>query len=145
MDQIGGEPAIGKRRAVGAPENDRACLAQIVDHRTVGLGDDIALQLEAIGGGKTDLVYIDLHRHRHAGQCADIFTARDRCVDGGSLRQHVLGTVVDHGIDFRVDRVEPSQPCRGGLPGRYLLRPYQRSQVRSRQTPEIFHGQLRLI
>ena len=36
MDQIGGEPAIGKRRAIGAPEDHRAGLAQIVDHRTVG-------------------------------------------------------------------------------------------------------------
>ena len=35
VDQIGGEPAIGKRRAVGAPEDHRAGLAQIVDHGTV--------------------------------------------------------------------------------------------------------------
>ena len=70
MDQIGGEPAIGKCRAVGPSENHRAGLAQIVDHRTVGLGDHVTLQLEAIGGGKALLVDIDLDRDRHPGQGA---------------------------------------------------------------------------
>ena len=44
MDEVGGEPAIGKGRAVGAAEDHRAGFAQIVDHRTVALCDCFALQ-----------------------------------------------------------------------------------------------------
>ena len=68
MHEIGGEPAIGKRRAIGAAEDDGAGLAQIVDHRAVGFGDDVALQLQPVGGGKALLVDIDLYRNRHARQ-----------------------------------------------------------------------------
>ena len=139
MHEIGGEPAIGKRRAVGAAENDGAGLAQIVDHRAVGLRDDIALQLEAVGGGKAFLVDIDLHRDGHAGQRPGILAARDRRIDGGGLRQHLGRLVVDHGVDLRVDRIEPRQRRGCRLLRRDLLRPDQGGQIRGRQTPEILH------
>ena len=42
----------------------------------------------------------------------DVFPARDRRIDGGGLRQHIVGPVVDHGVDLGIDRVEPGQ--RGG-------------------------------
>ncbi len=39
VDEVGGEPAIGHRRTIGAAEQHRAGLAQIGDHRIVDLGD----------------------------------------------------------------------------------------------------------
>ena len=144
MDQIGGEPAIGKCRAIGAAENDGARLAQIVDHRAVALRDDIALQLEAVGGGKAFLVDIDLHRNRHARERPGVLAAPDRGVDGGRLRQHLGRLVVDDGVDLGIDRIQPRQRGRCRLLRRDFFRPYQRSQVRSRQTPEILHVKLRL-
>src|ERR1700730_10680057 len=64
MDQIGGEPAIRKRRAIGASEDHGAGLAQIVDHGAVAACDDVALQLQAVGGGKHVLVDVYLDGHR---------------------------------------------------------------------------------
>ena len=81
MDQIGGEPAVRKRRTVGASENDGARLAQIIDHWAVGGGNDIALKLEAVGGGEALLIDIDLDSNGHAAERADVFVARDRRVD----------------------------------------------------------------
>ncbi len=101
MDQIGGEPAVGKRRTVGAPENDGARLAQIIDHGAVGGGNDIALKLEAVGGGETFLIDIDLDGNGHAGERADVFVPRDRRIDGRGLCQHIFGTMVDDGVDRR--------------------------------------------
>jgi hypothetical protein len=109
MDEIGGEPAIRERRTIGAPQNDDAGFAQIVDHRVVALGDGIALQLEPVGGGKARLVDIDLHRDRHAAERSGVFAAPDGGIDGGSLRQDVLRPVVDHGVDFGVYLVQPRQ------------------------------------
>ena len=139
MNEVGGEPAIGKRRAVGAPENHGAGLAQIVDHRAVGLRDGIALQLEAVGGGKAFLIDIDLDGNRHPRQRAHIIAARDRGIDGGGLRQHVRRPMVDHGVDFGIDRVEPGQRRGRRLRRRDFLRSYQGSDIGSRQTPEILH------
>ena len=99
MDQIGGEPAVRKRRAIGAPENHGAGLAQIVDHGAVGACDDIALQLQAVGGGEPFLIDIDLDGQRHARQRTDIFVARDRRIDGPGLRQYIGGPMLNHGVD----------------------------------------------
>ncbi|MEH2602147.1 hypothetical protein V1277_001524 [Bradyrhizobium sp. AZCC 1588] len=135
MDEVGGEPAIGERRAIGAPENDRAGFTQIVDHRAVALGDRVALQLQPVGGGKTLLVDIDLYRNRHAAQQTGILAARDRGIDGGSLRKNVLGPVVDDSVDFGIDRVEPRQSRGRRLFRRDFFRPDQRGHFRSRQAP----------
>ena len=135
MDEVGGEPAIGEGRAIGAPQNHGAGFAQIVDHRVVALGDGVALQLQPVGGGKAFLVDIDLHRDRHAAERTGVFAARDGGIDGGSLRQHVLRPVVDHGVDFGVDRVQPRQRRGRRLLGRDFLRPDQRGHFRGRQTP----------
>ena len=86
MDQVGGEPAIRKRRTVGAAENDRARLAQIVDHRTVGCCDHVALQFKAVGGGKPFLIDIDLDGDRHARQRTQVLVRCDRRIDGAGLR-----------------------------------------------------------
>jgi len=144
MDQIGGEPAIGKRRAVGAAEDHRAGLAQIVDHGTVGLRDHVALQFQAVGGGKTLLVDVDLDGDRHARQRAGIFATRDRRVDAACLRQYIFRPVVDDRVDFRVDRVQPGQRGRGRVHRRNRFRPDQGGEFFRRQTPEILHCQLRL-
>ena len=55
------------------------------------LRDGVALQLQPVGGGKALLVDIDLHGDRHARERADVFAPRDRGIDGGRLRQHVVG------------------------------------------------------
>ena len=75
MDEIGGEPAIGECRAVGATQNDGAGFPQIVDHGIIALRDGVALQLEPVGGGKAFLVDIDLHRDRHAAEGTCVFAA----------------------------------------------------------------------
>jgi hypothetical protein len=53
--------------------------------------------------------------------------------------------VVDHRIDGRIDRVEPRQRRRRDLLGRDFFGLYRRGDIRSRQTPEIFHELLRVI
>ena len=63
--------------------------------------DDVALQLEAVGGGKAFLIDIDLDGDRHARQRTDVFAARDRRIDGRGLRQHIVRPMVDHGVDRR--------------------------------------------
>ncbi len=118
MNQVGGEPAIGKRRAVGAAENDGAGFAQIVDHRAVALGDRLAQQLQPVGGGKSFLIDIGLYRDRHARERANILAARDCRVDGRGLLEHFVRPVVHHGVDFRVHGIESRQRrCRGLLRG----------------------------
>jgi hypothetical protein len=106
VHQIGGEPAKRKCRRVGAAENHGASLAQIVHHRIVAARDHVALQFDAVGGGKTRLVDIDLDGNRHAGKRAQVFLAGDRRIDGVGLRQHILRTMVDHGVDRRVHGIE---------------------------------------
>ena len=96
---VAGEPAQRKRRRVGATEHHRAGAQQVVDDRVVGLGDHVLLQRHAIGGGIAGLVHIDLHRDRHAGQRAGVFAARQPLVQGGGLRQRILGSMIDHGVD----------------------------------------------
>ena len=144
MNEIGGEPAIGECRAVGAPQNNGAGFAQIVDHRVVAFRDGVALQLQPVGGGKAFLVDIDLHRNGHAAERSGVFAAPDGGIDGGSLRQDVLRPVVDHGIDFGVDRVQPRQRRGRRLLRRDFLRPDQRSHFRGRQAPEILHVKLHI-
>ena len=145
MQQIGGEPAIGKRRAVGAPDDHGASLAQIVDDRAVAARNHVALQSKTVGGRKPLLIDIGLHGDRHAGQRTHFLVARDRRINSVSLGHHVLCAMVDHGIDGGVDGVEPGQ-CRGRrLLRRNFFRCYQRSDFSGRQAPEIVHGKLRLI
>ncbi len=121
MHEVGGEPAIGERRAVGAPENDGAGLAQIVDHRAVAARDDIALQFKAVGRGEAFLIDIDFDGDRHAGQRTDRLACSDRGIDGGGLGQHIVGAMVDDGVDGRVDRVQPRQRRRRHLFRRNLF------------------------
>jgi hypothetical protein len=121
MDQVGGEPAVRKRRAVGAAENDRTRLAQIVDHRAVGCRDDVALQFQAVGAGKPFLIDVDLDRDRHARQRTQVFVATDRRIDGTGLRQHICRPVVGDGVDRRVDCIQPGQRRRGRLLRRNLF------------------------
>ena len=99
MDQVGGEPAVGKRRAVGAAQNHRAGLAQIVDHGAVGRCDDVALKFQAVGSGKPLLIDIDLDGDRHARQRAQVLLRCDRRIDGAGLRQHICRPVIDDGIN----------------------------------------------
>ena len=106
---VAGEPAQRKRRRVGATEHHRAGAQQVVDDRVVGLGDHVLLQRHAIGGGIAGLVHIDLHRDRHAGQRAGVFAARQPLVQGGGLRQRILGSMIDHGVDAGIDGIEPRQ------------------------------------
>ncbi len=51
------------------------------------------------------VVHIDLHRDRPRARADRDLRHADGDIDGGSLRQHVLGPVVDHGVDLGVDRV----------------------------------------
>ncbi|GCC49206.1 hypothetical protein chiPu_0033336, partial [Chiloscyllium punctatum] len=67
-----GEPAVRERRCVGAADDDGAGLAEIRDHRAVLGGDDVAERCDAIGGGVTALIDIDLDRDRHAMQHAEL-------------------------------------------------------------------------
>ena len=145
MNEIGGEPAIGKSRAIGAAEDHRARFAQVIDHRRILARDVVALQIEAIGIGITRLIDIDLHRYRYAGQRPERLVARDRSVDFSRLRQHILGPVIDHRVEGRVDRVEPRQRRFRHLPGRDFFEFDCRRNIGRRQAPEIFHQPLRLI
>ena len=70
VHEVGGEPAIGKGRAIGAAENDGAGFAKVIDHGAVALRNHLALDFQPVGGGKAFLVDIDLHRDRHAGKNA---------------------------------------------------------------------------
>ena len=93
---------------------------------------------------KPCLVDIGLHGDRHARKRTQVLVARDRGIDGSGLRQHVVGAVIDHGIDGGIDRVEPGQRGRGRLFRRNLFRPDQGSEFGGRQTPEVLHGKLRI-
>jgi hypothetical protein len=104
--------------------------------------DRVALQRQAIGGGKAFLVDIDLHRDRHAREYTGILTPRDRGVDGRRLLHHIVGLVIDHGVDLGIDGIEPRQRGSGGLFGRYLLRFDEGYEVGGRQAPEVGHKQL---
>ncbi|BBC02081.1 hypothetical protein BE61_75430 [Bradyrhizobium elkanii USDA 61] len=72
MQIVVGEPAVREGRRVGAPDNDGARLAKIRDHRAVLGGDHVAKGNDAVGGGAAALVDIDLDRHRHAVQDAEL-------------------------------------------------------------------------
>jgi hypothetical protein len=120
-------------------QDHRAGLAQIVDHRRVGCGNRVALQLDAVGGSETFLVDVDLDGDRHAGQRAHIFVARDRCIDRRRLRQHFLRAMVDHGIDCGVHGIETRKRGQSCLLGRYFLGADQGGEFSGRQTPEVGH------
>jgi hypothetical protein len=101
------------------------------------------LNLQPVSGGKSLLVNIDLHRHGHAGQHAWILAPSDLRIDYSCFREHLGRPVIDHGIELRIDRVEPRQRCRRRFLGRHLFGFDQASQIRGRQTPEVLHYQLR--
>ena len=53
------------------------------------------------------------------------------------LRQHVLRAAVDHGVDRRVDRLEPRQRVGGQLARAHLARCNEASGLGCRQSPEL--------
>ena len=145
VHEVGGEPAVGKRRAIGAREDDGAGFAQIVDDGAVVLCDRTLLELQPVCGGKAGLVDIDLHGDGYAGQYAGILAAGDPGIDRGRLSQHLGRLVIDHRVDLRIDGIEPGQRGGRGLLRRNLLRFDQPGQIRGRQTPEILHYPLRFF
>ena len=138
---VAGEPAQRKRRRVGATEHHRAGAQQIVDDRVVGLGDHVLLQRHAIGGGIAGLVHVDLHRDRHAGQRAGVFAARQPLVQGGGLRQRILGSMIDHGVDAGIDGIEPRQRF-ARLHGGHFTFADQAGKLSGGQTPKFGHARL---
>ena len=143
MDQIGREPAVGKSRTIGAAEDDGPGLAQVVDHGAVAARDHVALDLQTVGGGKTVLVDIDLHRNGNASKAPGILSPRDRRIHLVRLLEHVFRAMVDDGVEHGVDGIQPRQPGSGRLPGGNLSGPDERGEVSGRQAPEILHGLLR--
>ena len=139
---VAGEPAQRKRRRVGATEHHRAGAQQVVDDRVVGLGDHVLLQRHAIGGGIAGLVHIDLHRDRHAGQRAGVFAARQPLVQGGGLRQRILGSMIDHGVDAGIDGIEPRQRALRALHGGHFTFADQAGKLSGGQTPKFGHARL---
>ncbi|MGY3456822.1 hypothetical protein ACVWW5_002272 [Bradyrhizobium sp. LM3.4] len=121
MDQIGGEPAIGEGRAIGPPKENGARFAEIGDHRVVLARDQVALEFQAVGGGKALLVDIGLDGDGHAGQHAGVFPPGNGGIDGISLPEHVLRPMIDHGIEDGVDGIEPGEAGLGGFPGGNLF------------------------
>ncbi|MGY4356882.1 hypothetical protein ACVW0J_003375 [Bradyrhizobium sp. i1.7.7] len=144
MDQIGGEPAIGEGRAIGAAKQDGARFAEIGDHRIVLARDQVALEFQAVGGGKAFLVDIGLDGDGHAGEHTGIVSPGDGGIDGISLLEHVLRPVVDHRVELGIDGVQAGQTGLGRLPGGDLFGFDEGSEVGGRQAPEILHGLLRL-
>jgi len=106
----------------------------------VVLKDQWAAAMKALGKPmtamtKTVMTEVTLPLDQRDFVLTRVFAAPDGGIDGGSLRQHVLRPVVDDGVDFGVDRVQPRQRRGRRLLRRDFLRPDQRSDFRSRQAP----------
>ncbi|CFM25911.1 Uncharacterised protein [Bordetella pertussis] len=139
MQQIGREPAQRERWRIGAPQDDRTGAPQVVHHRTVGLGNHVFLQRDAVAGRKARLVDIDLDRHRHSRQGPGIIAARKRRIDLIGLGQHLVGTPVHHGIQARIDLIQPPQGRLGRGARRHLAGADRLRQIACRHAPELTH------
>lgn len=145
MNEIGGEPAVGEGRAIGAAEQNGARFPEIGDHRIVLARDDIALELQAVGGGKAFLVDIGLDGDGHAGEHAGVLPASDGGIDGISLPEDVVRPVVDHRVELGIDGIQAREAGLCSLLGGDPPGFDEGNEVGSRQAPEILHGLLRVI
>ncbi len=135
-----GEPAIGEGRRIGAADDGRAAFQEVVDQRAVRLRDKVALQAQSVGGGETCLVGQNLDRNRHACERAHVVAARHGRVHRIGLRERIVRTVIDHGVDERIDPLQPrKRRCHRFACGN-LPRPHQRGNLGGRQTPDVIHG-----
>ncbi|MNV26827.1 hypothetical protein D3C71_1179530 [compost metagenome] len=117
MQRIAGKPAQGKRRGVGAAQNNGTGPQEVVDHRAVRCRDQVFLQLDPVGGGVARLIDVDLDRDGYAGQDAGIFAARKLRVHGGSPSHDLVRTMVHDRIQRGIHGVEPLQRALRGLDG----------------------------
>jgi hypothetical protein len=100
---IAGEPVQAEGRRVGAPDDDRAGLAEIGDHRAVFRSDEVFLDRQSVGGRISRLVDIFLDRHRHPCERARVLAIRNPRIEcpGGIAR--LVRHFGDHGVDRRID------------------------------------------
>ena len=121
MQRIACEPAKRKGRRVGPPDNHRASLAQISDHRIILLRNQILLQPEPIGGGIALLIHIYLDGDGHAGERPGILSTRDHGINARGIRERLRWPMIHHGIDLRIHRIKPRQRILRGFGGRDLF------------------------
>ena len=136
VQPVVGEPAVAEGRRVGAPDDDRAGLEQVVDHRAVAGGDPFFLQVHAVAGREAYLVDVYLDGNRHARERSGIIAARQRRIDSARTGQNLVGSMVDDRVDRRVDGIQPRQRRLRGLDRRELALTHERGDAGRRQAPD---------
>jgi hypothetical protein len=97
------------------------------------------LQPCAVGGGKSRLIGIDLHRYGNAGQDARVLAPGHHLIDPVSLLQYEIRAMGDDRIDLRIDGIEPLKRSLGSLTGGDLARAHELGQFGRGKTPEFGH------
>ncbi len=100
---VGGKPAIGKGRCVGAANHNRALAAHVAQKRAVLGCDQIGGQRRAIGGGVARLIGDDLDRDRDARQGTDRVPGLDAGIKQLCLLHGVICAILNDGVDGRID------------------------------------------
>ena len=100
--RVVGEPAVAELRRVRATDDDRAGLAQVGDHRRVGLRDQVLVGDQPVRRRLSGLVDVLLDRHRHAVQRAEAHAAGDDRVGAFRGFEGVLRQIDRDRVDARV-------------------------------------------
>ena len=113
MERITGKPAHREGRCIGPSHDDRAGVAQVSHHGAVLLRHQVLLDADTVGVGKTLLVDVDLDRDRYPCEYAWIFAGRDLLIDRRRRGERLLGHLLHHGVDFRIDVLQSLQALFG--------------------------------
>ncbi len=97
------------------PDNDGASLAQIFDNGIIELRHKVTLQAHTIRSSRSGLVDVDLDCDGHPGEHAGILALRNCGIDRFRLREGFFWTVIDHGVDRGIDRIEARESSSGSF------------------------------
>ena len=140
MEQVAGEPPQRKGGCIGAPENDRTGSDEIIDDGAVGVGDQVTLQAQPVGGRKAGLVHIDLYGDRNASQRTGVLSLGDLPVHCIGRFAHQIRPMGDDCIDLGIDLIESGESSLGGLARRNCARADEAGEFSRRQPPDFSHA-----
>ena len=109
MQGVVGEDAHREGGRVGAAHDDRPGMLQVGHDRAVLLRDQVLQWNDAIVGGKARLVDVDLGRDRNAVQRRQGMAARAGGIGRFGFGAGLALQHVHHGVDRRIDLVEPAE------------------------------------
>ena len=138
--QVLGERRVPELRRVGLAQQDGARLLQPLHLHGVPVRPVVLVRHRGVCGWESLGVLQLLHAEGEPGQRADILPAGDAVRSGTGVRQRLLRSHGDEGVEGRIDLLDALEGGLHQLHGRELARANRRREFVSRFEPELRHG-----